>query len=251
MTDQLKSKIEHVAGTKNMSMKAVINFCGCSKSHFYQVLAGNREPGEELKQRLAAFLDCPVDALPAARTDQPLTQTGVLPPDQSVTSHHRRKSQATSPRVWSGVIVATLVLGIAANTLIQKQDQTKPMPAHNGPLHPGDNIAFVKDVTVPDGTPVKLGTTFSKTWRIRNTGTVSWQNRALVRLTPQDDRLCASADRVEVAKTAAGQEVDITVEFVAPWYPGSCRTDWKMVDQHGQFVFPDKVPLYSLVQVTL
>ncbi len=251
MTDQLKSKIELVAGTKNMNMKAVIRFCGCSKSHFYQVMAGNREAGEELKQRLAAFLDCPVDALPAARTDEPLTQTRVLPPNQSVTSQQRWKSLVTSPRLWSGVIVVSLLLGIAVNALSQKQKPAQPIPADNGPLYPGDNVAFVKDVTVPDGTPVKMGTTFSKTWRIRNTGTVSWQNRALVRLTPQDERLCTSADRVEVAKTAAGQEVDITVEFVAPWYPGSCRTDWKMVDQHGQFVFPDKVPLYSLVQVTI
>ena len=248
---QLKSKIEYVAGTKNMSMKTVINFCGCSKSHFYQVLAGNREPGEELKQRLALFLDCRVDALPAARIGDLTAEAGGLTVHQPLTSQHRWKSLAASPRLWSGVIVGTLVLGIAVNTLIQRPDPAKPTPLDNGPLYPGDNIAFVKDVTVPDGTPVKIGTTLSKTWRIRNTGTVAWQDRALVRLTPQDERLCASADRVAVSRTAAGQEVDITVEFTAPQYPGSCRTDWKMVDQHGQFVFPDKVPLYSLVQVTL
>ncbi len=40
---------------------------------------------------------------------------------------------------------------------------------------PCDAVGFVKDVTYPDGTQVKAGEVFIKTWRIQNTGSCSWK----------------------------------------------------------------------------
>src|SRR5512134_2558781 len=37
-----------------------------------------------------------------------------------------------------------------------------------------DAAAFVSDVSYPDGSTVALGSTFTKIWRIRNTGTCTW-----------------------------------------------------------------------------
>jgi hypothetical protein len=37
-----------------------------------------------------------------------------------------------------------------------------------------DNADFVTDVTVPDGTVLDPGETFTKTWRLKNAGTCSW-----------------------------------------------------------------------------
>src|SRR5512134_797366 len=37
-----------------------------------------------------------------------------------------------------------------------------------------DRAQFVADVTIPDGTRFSPGTTFTKTWRLRNIGTCTW-----------------------------------------------------------------------------
>ena len=37
-----------------------------------------------------------------------------------------------------------------------------------------NQASFVSDVTVPDDTVVPAGSTFVKTWRIRNDGTCTW-----------------------------------------------------------------------------
>src|SRR5512147_1820130 len=37
-----------------------------------------------------------------------------------------------------------------------------------------DRAQFVSDVTVPDGTRYDPGATFTKTWRLRNSGTCTW-----------------------------------------------------------------------------
>jgi hypothetical protein len=39
---------------------------------------------------------------------------------------------------------------------------------------PCDRAAFVADVTVPDGTNFAPGTTFVKTWRLKNNGSCTW-----------------------------------------------------------------------------
>ncbi len=39
---------------------------------------------------------------------------------------------------------------------------------------------FVRDVTIPDGTSFTPGATFTKTWRIRNSGTCNWSGYSLV-----------------------------------------------------------------------
>ena len=35
-------------------------------------------------------------------------------------------------------------------------------------------MAFVKDVTIPDGTQLSAGEVFTKTWRLQNRGTCTW-----------------------------------------------------------------------------
>ncbi|HHS97476.1 MAG TPA: hypothetical protein ENK08_06195, partial [Chloroflexi bacterium] len=42
------------------------------------------------------------------------------------------------------------------------------------------NAAFVADVTVPDNTEFPSGTAFTKTWRLRNTGTCTWEAGTLL-----------------------------------------------------------------------
>jgi hypothetical protein len=117
-------------------------------------------------------------------------------------------------------------------------------------LIPGDDSRFIADVSIPDGTTVRAGQTFVKTWSVENTGTVPWRGRYLQRQgLVNDPGVCASAARVAIPPSLPGQVVDISVRFTAPRLPGSCRVDWKMTDGRGRAYFPG-LALYLLVNVT-
>lgn len=40
-----------------------------------------------------------------------------------------------------------------------------------------DLALFVEDVTIPDNTSLEKGQTFTKTWKLRNVGTCTWNSR--------------------------------------------------------------------------
>ncbi|MET8147914.1 NBR1-Ig-like domain-containing protein [Actinoplanes sp. NPDC049668] len=118
-------------------------------------------------------------------------------------------------------------------------------------LIPGDASRFVADVTIPDGTRVKVNARFVKVWAIANVGSVAWQGRYLAPANPGgDDEGCLVPDRVAIGDTAPGEQVMISVPVTAPSRPGQCWVAWKMVDEHGRPYFPSRRPVYFQVTVT-
>ena len=89
-----------------------------------------------------------------------------------------------------------------------------------------DNAAFVSDITIPDGTQVDAGASFTKTWRLRNTGTTAWgADYQLVHVDGPD----FSGTAVAVS-AAPGAEVEVTRVLVASG-SGRQRSSWQM--SHG------------------
>lgn len=103
----------------------------------------------------------------------------------------------------------------------------------------GDRSDFVADVQFLDGELVEPGEQIIKTWRLRNSGVIFWHDRRLTRVGPADsDSLPRSPESVPIPETAPGEEVDITVEMIAPQRPGTYKTTWKMTDESGREYFP-------------
>ncbi|BCJ42036.1 hypothetical protein GCM10010168_65870 [Actinoplanes ianthinogenes] len=128
-----------------------------------------------------------------------------------------------------------------------------PSPSASGfsdSLIPGDSSKFVADVTIPDGTKVKVNAHFVKVWALANVGTVDWHNRYLERTDPGVDDGCQVPDRVAIGDTPPGEKVMISVPVTAPSRPGKCWVSWKMVDEAGQPYFPSRRPVYFMVTVT-
>ena len=98
--------------------------------------------------------------------------------------------------------------------------------------------AFEADVTIPDGTEIETGGSFSKTWRLRNTGTCEWGPGFLLRWTEGDQM--GGADVLAIPPTSADQSADVTVDLVAPMEQGSYRGTWRMC-VHQDDCFGDKV----------
>jgi len=86
---------------------------------------------------------------------------------------------------------------------------------------------FIADVTIPDGTVVAPGSTFTKTWRLENIGSCTW-NTSYSAAFVSGDQLGAPATLAMPASVAPGSNVDISVNLTAPSAAGHYRGNWKL-----------------------
>ena len=96
--------------------------------------------------------------------------------------------------------------------------------------------SFVSE-TVPDGTITSPGSVFTKIWRIKNTGTCSW-NSSWKFIYVSGDLLGGAAVYNFPQPAAPGDTVNVPVVFTAPTDGGSYRGYWKIQSPWG-FVFGD------------
>jgi uncharacterized protein affecting Mg2+/Co2+ transport len=92
-------------------------------------------------------------------------------------------------------------------------------------------MSYVADLTVPDGTYMNPGQNFDKVWRIKNTGTCTWDGSykfAFVQGNPMGGQPQSINGSV-----APGQTYDMSVNMTAPTTPGSHVGQWQMVNGQG------------------
>jgi transcriptional regulator with XRE-family HTH domain len=117
---------------------------------------------------------------------------------------------------------------------------------------PGDAVAFVADISVPDGTVMPPYFEFEKIWRIRNSGTVPWVGRWLARRGAASGHgVPRSPSRVPIPDTQPGEEVDIRTPVRSQPLAGSSQGHWKMVDDRGRKYFPDRYPLGLVLSIVV
>jgi len=92
---------------------------------------------------------------------------------------------------------------------------------------------FIADVTVPDGTHFAGGTTFKKTWRLKNIGTCAWNSTDVSLIFASGDKL-AGPDSVNFPTTVnPGQTVDISLDLTAPSVSGHYIGYYKFKSAQG------------------
>ncbi len=92
---------------------------------------------------------------------------------------------------------------------------------------PCDRAAFVTDVTVPDGSTYLPNSDFTKTWRLQNNGSCTWNsNYALVFDT--GDAMNGPTAVNLTGTVAPGQTVDISVNLKAPASVGTYKGYWRL-----------------------
>jgi len=94
-----------------------------------------------------------------------------------------------------------------------------------------DRAQFISDVTVPDGTSFQPGTTFSKTWRLKNVGSCTWSNYSL--MFDSGEKMAGPDSATIPTSVAPGQTVDITISLTAPANAGAYRGYWKLKNNGG------------------
>lgn len=95
-----------------------------------------------------------------------------------------------------------------------------------------DRASFVTDVNIPDGTIFAPGAAFSKTWRIKNSGSCTWSRN--YKLMYYSGELMNAQTSVNIPwDVYPGDTVDLTVNMAAPAAPGSYRGYWILANATG------------------
>jgi hypothetical protein len=94
-----------------------------------------------------------------------------------------------------------------------------------------NNLMFLDDLTIPDGTLVNPRDQLDKRWLIRNNGTCNWNDQYRVRL------IAGPGMGVPVQQALypalSNTEVVIRMVFIAPEEPGNHRSAWQAYDPNG------------------
>ena len=95
-----------------------------------------------------------------------------------------------------------------------------------------DSMEFVRDVKVPDGSEMSPGDVFKKVWRLRNTGTCTWDSDYELSFV-QGDRMSGGPTAALGESVRSGETIDIGIEHRAPDSPGKYTGIWQMVNPSG------------------
>jgi len=91
---------------------------------------------------------------------------------------------------------------------------------------------FVSDVTIPDGTSMTPGQAFTKTWRLKNTGSCTWTTSYRV-VFDSGVSLGAPASFNLPTSVPPDAIVDISVQMIAPSEIKDYQSNWKLQNATG------------------
>jgi hypothetical protein len=123
---------------------------------------------------------------------------------------------------------------------------TNPRTVPTARVAPKPSAArFVAELdSVPDDTLLAPGRSFSKVWRLQNTGATTWEEGYQFVLV--GGQSLGAPHRLSAPHCRPGQMVDLTVAFVTPPEAGQYLSTWSLADAHGA---PFGEPVWTRIQV--
>lgn len=95
-----------------------------------------------------------------------------------------------------------------------------------------NELAFIADLTIPDGTSIAPGSTLDKQWEVENRGTCNWDYRYRLRLIAGSPMGVPAEQALFPARS--GSRAMIRILFTSPLEAGSHRSVWQAVNPAGQ-----------------
>jgi hypothetical protein len=151
---------------------------------------------------------------------------------ETVVAQLTKSAVEQPPTQPPATLVPPTVAPAATATVAPQPAQATVTPAPAAPVAQCDSALFVTDVTVPDGTPYGGGATFIKTWRLKNTGTCTW-NSTYSLVFDSGDQLGGAVSIPLAGTVAPGQTVDLSANLQAPASNGSYSGFWGLKNGSG------------------
>ncbi len=107
-----------------------------------------------------------------------------------------------------------------------------PVPSATSTPGCTDISVFISDVTIPDNTNKAAGESFTKTWRLRNTGSCTWTSEYDV-VFVDGNIMGGPATSALLGSVAPGSTVDISLNLVAPSSNGTHKGNWRLRNNKG------------------
>lgn len=156
-----------------------------------------------------------------ARLTEIAQQTPVVLPSEAPAATATLEPVAASP---------TPTVGVPTNTAVPPT--ATPVPATATPSVPCDAAKFVDDVTIDDGTVVKPGQTFTKTWRVKNVGSCNWTADYAIVFVSGNSMSGPSSAKIN-ATVKPGEMIDLSVNLTAPSQTGDYTGNWGLRNASG------------------
>jgi len=110
-----------------------------------------------------------------------------------------------------------------------------------------NNLAFIRDVSVPAGTIIEKGREFTKTWKVQNTGTCDWMYQ--YSLVPLGEETFGGVSTKIQKRVSVWSWSEITVDLQAPKKPGTYTGYWRL--SNGQSMFGETLAVSFVVKDVL
>ena len=94
-----------------------------------------------------------------------------------------------------------------------------------------NNLTFVQDLTVPDGTNFIPGEPIDKKWLVSNSGTCNWDSRYRLKLISGDPMGAPNEQALYPARS--GTKATLRILFTAPQNPGTYQNAWQASSPDG------------------
>ncbi len=119
------------------------------------------------------------------------------------------------------------------NTLIPTKEPTATrLPTSTVVPIPCDRADFVADVTIPDNTYIAPGTSFTKTWALKNSGTCTWTT-AYQLVYASGEQMGGQTATVLPGNVLPGQSINLSVNMTAPTAAGAHQGYWRLQNAYG------------------
>lgn len=96
------------------------------------------------------------------------------------------------------------------------------------------NLLYLDDITIEDGTQMKPGEVFTKTWLVQNIGGCAWRPGFTFQHVGGDAMRGSAVILQEAIQT--GSKRELSVQLVVPTgQNGLIQSSWRMADENGNF----------------
>ncbi len=121
-----------------------------------------------------------------------------------------------------------------------------------GTIVPCDQVSFLRDLTIPDGTLLAPGTAYTKIWELKNTGSCAWNSLYTLVFANEGDLMGGAITQPLITSGAVqpGETVKISVDLTAPVNQGDYKGQWRLRNPTGTEFGPGGKTFWVAIKVS-